>query len=88
MPGYPSYQSAYSGAPSVGYGPAMNFDPGYDTTPVYGAYGATGPAGPFQGGGGFGVPGFGGSHTLPAYYAPMSAQYAPILPAPAANLVW
>ena len=86
MCGSPScYQPAWSGPSSVGYGPSMGFDPVYDTAPIYGA---TGPAMPFQGGGGFGVQGFGGVNTLPAYYAPMSAQYAPIPPAPAADIVW
>lgn len=86
MCGSPScFQPAWSGPSSVGYGPAMGFDPVYDTAPVYGA---TGPARPFQNGGYFGVQGFGGVNALPAYYAPMSAQYAPLPPAPAADLVW
>ena len=79
------FQPAWSGPSSVGYGPSMGFDPEYDAAPIYGA---TGPARPFQSGGHFGVQGFGGVHTLPEYYAPMSAQYAPIPPAPAADLVW
>lgn len=86
MCGGPScFQPAWSGPGSVGYGPSMGFDPVYDSAPVYGA---TGPTMPFQGVGSYGVQGFGGVHTLPAYYAPMSAQYAPIPPAPAADIVW
>ena len=80
MSGSPScFQPAWSGPGPVGYGPSMGIAP---------VYGATGAAGPFQGGGHFGMQGFGGGHTLPDYYAPMSAQYAPIPPAPAADIVW
>ncbi len=63
----------------------MSFNPGYDAGP---AYGTPGPAVPFQDSGDIGAPGFGGADLLPAYYAPLSAEYAPILPAPAANIVW
>lgn len=86
MCGGPScFQPAWPGSGSIGYGPSMGFDPVYNSAPIYGA---TGPAMPFQGGGYYGVQGLGGANTLPAYYAPMSAQYAPIPPAPAADLVW
>lgn len=79
------FQPAWSGSSSVGSGPSIGFDQAFDAAPVYGA---TGAAGPYQTGGHFGMQGFGGAHTLPAYYAPMSAQYAPIPPAPAADIVW
>lgn len=84
--GSPSdFQPAWSGPASVGYESAMSFDPDYATAPVYGA---TDPARPFQNGGNFDVRGFGGAHVLPGYYAPMSAHYAPIRLAPAADIVW
>jgi len=79
------FQPAWSETGSIGYGPAVGFDPAYGVAPVYGS---TGPAMPFQGGGSYGIQGFGGVNALPAYYAPMSAQYAPIPPAPAADIVW
>ena len=87
MSGSPSYfQPAWSGPASVGYEPAMSFDPDYATAPVFGALG---PPRPFQqNGGSFEVQGLGGAHTLPADYAPMYAQYAPIPPTLSANIVW
>ena len=86
MYGSPSnFQPAWSGPAPVDYGPAMSFDPDFATAPVYGA---TGPARPFQYGGNFGGRGFGGVHTLPPNDAPLSARYAPLPPAPAADIVW
>jgi hypothetical protein len=86
MSGGPScFQPAWTESGAIGYGPAGGIDAAYDSAPVYGS---TGAAMPFHGGASFGVQGFSGAHTLPAYYAPMSAQYAPIPPAPAADLVW
>lgn len=86
MYGNPSdFQPAWSGPASVGYEPAMNFDPVYDAAPVYGAAGHTRP---FQNGGNFDVRGFARVQALPDYYAPMSTHYAPIRLAPAADIVW
>ena len=73
-----------------GYGSSMNFGPAYESAPVYGATDYALPqlgASDF-GGPSFGGSGFGGARTLPAYYAPMSAEYAPIPPVPASEIVW
>ena len=78
-------QPAWGEAASFGEGPAANFDSAYGTALVNGS---TGPAMPFQEGGSLGVQGFAGTQPLPAYYAPMSAQYAPIPPSPVGNIVW
>ena len=93
MPAYPEplyndstdFQPAWHQAGTVGAAPMAGFDPSYHAAPVYGS---TGPAMPLAGGYPLGVPGFGGTRSLPAYYAPVSAPYAPILPGPAADLVW
>lgn len=86
MCGSPTYFSpGYPGVGFGGYDTAMSFDPAYQAAP---AFGAAGPALAPQWGGPFGGPSLSGSHVLPAYYAPMSAQYAPLPPAPAADIVW
>jgi hypothetical protein len=88
----PVYGSGWNGdyevgGTIIGSGQEVGFDSGpvYESAPIYGA---TGHAIPHLGTRSFGNPGFRGVRTIPSYYAPMSSEYAPIPPAPAAEIVW
>jgi len=75
MTGNPFYGSPYAGGSP------------YGVPSQYGVPASYSPVSNF-GGVGYGGMGYGGASGLPPYYAPMPAQYAPIPPVPAADLVW
>jgi hypothetical protein len=84
----PSWSGSSYSSPAMmnpGYGSSSDFGLVYEQAPVYGV---SGHAIPHLGTQSFGNPSFGGARTLPAYYAPMSPEYAPIPPMPASEIVW
>jgi hypothetical protein len=80
MMGNPYYGSGYSaGSP---YGLSTQYGMGQ-----FGVPSSYYPASNF-GRYGYGWPGYGMASAMPPYYASMPAQYAPIPPVPAADIVW
>ncbi len=93
---YPTLGGAGNYLPPYGSQSFSGLNSSFGFAPTYGSVfppEANLSAAPFPGLAAFGGAGFGhgagsGPLNVPDYYAPMSAQYAPIPPAPASDLVW